>query len=105
VLISEQNPHFTAPLERHVSELADAVSTETRFVLLGSIASKKYVIPLLEVLGPQLFYPAEFTGLGDMSRGALLFRCARAGEELAYAPASSISFRKTSASFASRSDR
>jgi hypothetical protein len=84
VLVSESNPHFTAPLVRHVSELLDATSTEACFVLLGSIASRKYVLPLLEVLGPRLFYPARFEGLGDMSRGALLLRCAREGRELEY---------------------
>jgi hypothetical protein len=83
--ISEENPHFTAPLTRHVSELSDRVSRESGFVLLGSVASKKYVVPLLEVLGPRLFYPASFEGLGDMSRGALLLRCAREGRELEYA--------------------
>lgn len=85
VRISDDNSHFTAPLARHVSELADAASPETRFVLLGSVATNKYVVPLLEVLGPRLFYPVQFEGLGDMSRGALLLRCAREGRELKYA--------------------
>jgi len=84
VLIGEHNPHFTAPLARHVSELADSVGAETRFVLLGSVASRKYVVPLLEVLGPRLFYPAKFAGLGDMARGALLLRCVREQRELEY---------------------
>jgi len=84
VLISEHNPHFTAPLARHVSALIDAVSVATDFVLLGSVASKKYVVPLLELLGPRLLYPTQFAGLGDMSRGALLRRCAREGRELEY---------------------
>lgn len=86
VLVSEHNPHFTAPLVRHVSELSDAVSAETNFVLLGSIGSNKYVVPLLELLGPRLYYPTQFAGLGDMSRGALLLRCVREGTELEYAP-------------------
>jgi hypothetical protein len=90
VLVGENNPHFTAPLVRHVSELVDSVDTETRFVLLGSVASKKYVVPLLEVLGSRLYYPAKFEGLGDMARGALLLRCAREGRELDYTQASPI---------------
>lgn len=90
VAISEQNPHFTAPLVRHLSALVDAVSTQARFVLLGSVASKKYVVPLLEVLGSRLLYPTEFEGLGDMSRGALLLRCAREGTELEYAAVASM---------------
>jgi len=84
VLLSDDNPQFTAPLTRHVSELADAVSGDIRFVLLGSVASKKYVVPLLEVLGPRLFYPSAFEGLGDMSRGAMLLRHAQEGRELDY---------------------
>jgi hypothetical protein len=86
VWIDEKNPHFTAPLVRHVSELLDRVGPEARFVLLGSVASKKYVVPLLEVLGARLFYPAKFEGLGDMARGALLLRCVREQRELEYTP-------------------
>lgn len=86
VQVSDDNPHFTAPLVRHVCELADRVSAEARFVLLGSVASSKYVRPLLEALGPRLYYPASFAGMGDMSRGALLLRCVREGRELEYAP-------------------
>jgi len=90
VLVSERNPHFTAPLARHVSALSDRVSPETRFVLLGSVASKKYVVPLLELLGSRLFFPTQFAGLGDMSRGALLLRCVREGRELQYSSVSSL---------------
>ena len=86
VQVSERNPHFTAPLVRHVCALADQASADVRFVLLGSVASKKYVLPLLESLGPRLFYPTQFAGLGDMARGALLLRCAKEGRELEYTP-------------------
>src|SRR4029077_5935565 len=54
-------------------------------VLLGSIATGKYVEPLLAVLGERLRFPADFVGRGDMSRGGLLLRCARAGAERTYA--------------------
>src|SRR4051812_36877509 len=86
VRVSEDNPHFTAPLVRHVSELSSTLSVDARFVLLGSIASNKYVLPLLEALGPRLYYPAQLAGMGDMSRGSLLLRCAREGRELEYVP-------------------
>jgi hypothetical protein len=56
-------------------------------VLLGSIASARYVEPLLEVFGARLSVPETFAGRGDMSRGGLLLRCAATGEELVYAPA------------------
>jgi hypothetical protein len=84
VSVSEHNPHFTAPLVRHATELLDASDAETRFVLLGSVASNKYVVPLLEVFGSRLLYPARFAGLGDMARGALMLRAARDQLELDY---------------------
>jgi hypothetical protein len=89
VSVDEHNPHFTAPLQRHSSLLLDAYDASTRFVLLGSVASKKYVVPLLEVFGARLFFPEQFAGLGDMSRGSLLLRAVRENQELAYAPITS----------------
>ena len=86
VSVSERNPHFTAPLLRHASLLLDRHDPATRFVLLGSVASNKYVAPLLEVFSERLFFPVDFAGMGDMSRGALMLRAARDGQELAYAP-------------------
>lgn len=85
VQVSDRNPHFTAPLVRHASELLDRADPEARFVLLGSVASRKYVGPLLEVFGSRLLYPVSFAGLGDMSRGALLLRAVRDAKELEYA--------------------
>jgi hypothetical protein len=38
------------------------------------------------VLGERLVFPVDFVGRGDMSRGGLLLRCMRAGEELEYVP-------------------
>jgi hypothetical protein len=37
--------------------------------------------------GSGWLFPSEFVGRGDMSRGGLLLRCARAGGELTYTPA------------------
>jgi hypothetical protein len=84
VAVSEQNPHFTAPLQRHACELLDAHGPSARFVLLGSVATRKYVAPLLEVFGSSLLYPRRFAGLGDMSRGSLLLRAVADGTELDY---------------------
>jgi hypothetical protein len=39
-----------------------------------------------EALGERLRFPPDFVGRGDMSRGGLMLRCARAGIELPYAP-------------------
>jgi hypothetical protein len=86
VSVSEKNPHFTAPLLRHASLLLDRHDDGARFVLLGSVASNKYVAPLLEVFSERLLFPAVFAGMGDMSRGSLMLRAARDGRELDYAP-------------------
>jgi hypothetical protein len=86
VAISEHNPHFTAPLQRQACQLLDAHDSSARFVLLGSVATRKYVSPLLEVFGARLLYPRRFAGLGDMSRGSLLLRAAAQGVELDYEP-------------------
>ena len=55
-------------------------------VLLGSVATGKYVDVLLDVLGERVLFPIEFVGRGDMSRGALLLRAAEQGSELTYEP-------------------
>jgi hypothetical protein len=90
VSVHQDNPHFTAPLIRHASALLERFAPDTRFVLLGSVASNKYVEPLRDVFGPQLHFPTPFAGLGDMSRGALMLRAVRAGRELDYAPVADI---------------
>ena len=55
-------------------------------MLLGSVASGKYVDILLDVLGDRLHFPIEFVGRGDMSRGGLMLRCVRENRELEYVP-------------------
>jgi hypothetical protein len=77
-------PAFAAPLRDTVGALASASSHE--IVLLGSIATGKYVDVLLPVLGDRLLFPKEFIGRGDMSRGGLMLRHAASGEELSYIP-------------------
>jgi hypothetical protein len=44
---------------------------------------------LARVFGDHLLFPSDFVGRGDMSRGALMLRAARAGRELAYEPVES----------------
>jgi hypothetical protein len=84
--IHQDEREFRAPLERDASQLAEAIGRKGEAVLLGSIASKKYVEPLLSIFGDQLLFPKEFVGRGDMSRGGLLLRCVDAGQELSYVP-------------------
>lgn len=83
VAIHADNPHFTAPLVRQASALVETYAAG-RFVLLGSVASDKYVVPLLEIFGERLLVPREFVGLGDMARGSLLLRAVRERRELEY---------------------
>lgn len=90
VSISENNPHFTAPLLRHASQLLDRHDDDARFVLLGSVASNKYVTPLSDIFAERLLFPAAFAGLGDMSRGALMLRAVREQRELEYAPLATL---------------
>jgi hypothetical protein len=84
--VDARNEAFTRPLVRHAEALERAFGATTRFVLLGSVASDKYVRPLTRVFGDHLLFPPDFVGMGDMSRGALLLRAAREREELAYHP-------------------
>src|SRR5438477_413320 len=82
--IHEDDPRYRAPLERDVKELAKILPAKSQIVLLGSIASSKYVDVLLEHFGDRLCFPADFVGRGDMSRGGLLLRCAVDRSELNY---------------------
>lgn len=80
---------FQTPLIRDAKRLKRILPADAPVVLLGSIATNKYVDPLLGVFGDRLVFPTDFVGRGDMSRGGLLLRQARAGQELAYAPIAS----------------
>ena len=84
--IDVQNTAYRGPLERGARALADAVGPDCEVVLLGSIASGKYVEVLQPVFGERLVFPPAFVGRGDMSRGGLMLRCVTAGLELEYAP-------------------
>jgi hypothetical protein len=84
--IDAANPRYRKPLEASAAGLAAGLAPGDEVVLLGSIASSKYVDVLTAIFGERLLFPAEFVGRGDMSRGGLLLRCARAGLELTYVP-------------------
>jgi hypothetical protein len=83
-LIAPDNPAFTVPLARTARTLLPEIGPDCEVVLLGSIASPKYVDVLLDVFGDQLRFPIAFIGRGDMSRGGLLLRQVDAGVELEY---------------------
>jgi hypothetical protein len=77
---------YRRPLLAAARTVAEALPPDGQAVLLGSIATDKYVRPLVSVFGERLVFPPAFVGIGDMSRGALLLRAARAGVELEYVP-------------------
>jgi hypothetical protein len=84
VPISKKNALYRRSLLRDVKKLAAAVGPGCEIVLLGSIASGKYLDILTRALGEQLRVPADFVGMGDMQRGALLLRCVQENRELNY---------------------
>ena len=86
IAVDARNNRFTDPLLRQAVTLLRTYGATTRFVLLGSVASKKYVDPLVRAFGYRLFFPPDFVGRGDMSRGGLMLRAASSGEELTYRP-------------------
>ena len=89
VPVDPGNRRFTTPLRRDAARLAEQLRPGDAAVLLGSIATPKYLEPLQDVLGSRLRVPEEFIGRGDMSRGALMLRCAAEGRELRYISAPS----------------
>jgi hypothetical protein len=84
--IDVANRAYRQPLEKGARALHAAIGPECDVVLLGSIASGKYVELLQPIFGPRLLFPPQFVGRGDMSRGGLMLRCVDAGTELDYAP-------------------
>jgi hypothetical protein len=84
--IAGGDERYLTPLRRDVTALARAIDDSTLVVLLGSVATGKYVDTLLDAFGERLVFPPAFVGRGDMSRGGLLLRQAREGRELDYVP-------------------
>ena len=86
VRIDLAEARYRQPLMRDAKGLFDLVGPECDVVLLGSVATGKYVEPLTEVFGSRLLFPTDFVGRGDMSRGGLLLRAAADQRELVYGP-------------------
>jgi hypothetical protein len=85
--IAIESEAFVRPLRRDADLIKHASSsTGTRVVVLGSIATGKYLATLLDVFGTSLVFPDAFVGRGDMSRGGLMLRSSRTGDELTYVP-------------------
>jgi len=84
--IGAGDERYLGPLRRDASRVATTIPPDAQVVLLGSIATGKYVDALLDELGERLVFPSDFVGRGDMSRGGLLLRSAQDGRELEYIP-------------------
>jgi len=84
--VAAEEPRFREPLERDIAALASVLHTDDPVILLGSIATGKYVDVIERALEGRLCFPAEFVGRGDMSRGGLMLRCVASGSELTYIP-------------------
>ena len=76
---------YSEPLCQTAREVQSLLPATAEVVLLGSIATPKYVDLLVELFGKRLVFPREFIGRGDMSRGGLMLRAAASGTELEYA--------------------
>jgi hypothetical protein len=84
--VDADNATYRRPLETSARTLLAEIGPECDVVLLGSVASPKYVTVLGRIFGERLKFPIAFVGRGDMSRGGLLLRHASDGVELEYVP-------------------
>ena len=84
--VDAADDRYRTPLVESVERLKQALSPDARVVLLGSIATGKYVDVLTSALGECLQFPTDFIGRGDMSRGGLMLRSVGSGVELDYTP-------------------
>lgn len=84
VPIHPTSERYRSFLERDLKTLAVRLARNDSIVLLGSVATPKYLEPMLKILQHRVTIPASFIGIGDMSRGALLLRAVRDGKQLDY---------------------
>jgi hypothetical protein len=88
VPIDAEESRYRYPLERDATKIAERIGPRCQVVLLGSVATGKYVDVLSPIFGTRLVFPKEFLGHGDMARGGMLLQRAAAGVELTYIPVS-----------------
>jgi len=86
VPIDADESRYRSPLERDAGEIARRIGPKCQVVLLGSVATGKYIDVLAPIFGNRLVFPQEFLGHGDMARGAMLLQRAASGIELTYLP-------------------
>ncbi len=88
VPIDAEESRYRFPLEQDARRLAEKIGPRCEVVLLGSVATGKYVDVLEPIFGERLLFPNEFLGHGDMARGSMLLKRAAAGLEMTYLPVS-----------------
>ena len=88
VPIDADESRYRYPLEVDAQRLAEKIGPLCEVVLLGSVATGKYVDVLEPIFGKRLVFPKEFLGHGDMARGGMLLKRAESGIELTYLPVS-----------------
>jgi hypothetical protein len=88
VPIAADESRYRLPLEQDARRLAEKIGPRCEVVLLGSVATGKYVDVLEPIFGERLLFPQEFIGHGDMARGGMLLKRAISGVELTYIPVS-----------------
>jgi hypothetical protein len=84
VPIDAEESRYRDPLERDAGKIAERIGSKCQVVLLGSVATGKYVDVLLPIFGDRLVFPKEFLGHGDMARGGMLLKHAASQTELNY---------------------
>ena len=86
VPVDLDDERYRMPLERDARVLARLLGKSGEAVLLGSIATGKYVDIIESHFDGRLRFPCDFVGRGDMSRGGLMLRCVLHRKELEYIP-------------------
>ncbi len=82
--IHQDEPTFREPLDRTSEAVRSGLPARAEVILLGSVATEKYIGPLDRAFGDALRFPAGFVGMGDMTRGSVLLRAVREDQELPY---------------------
>jgi len=82
--VAADEQRYRRPLERDAARVAKRLGRGAEVILLGSLATQKYLDVLQPIFDHRLRVPRDFLGRGDMSRGALLLRAVRDGRELEY---------------------
>jgi hypothetical protein len=82
--VAHDEPRYRTPLVADARQLANTLAEDARVVVLGSVATAKYLDVLADAFQSRLYFPSAFIGRGDMSRGGLMLRSADSGQELEY---------------------